>query len=73
MNLDNQPNRRALLSRIGTGMGTLGLAGILQADGLLANDTSNRSSVMLSQQMAMLWQSNHPISPPKQNVSSICS
>ena len=40
MNLDNQPNRRALLSRIGTGMGTLGLAGILQADGLLANDTS---------------------------------
>ena len=40
MNLDYQPNRRALLSRIGTGMGTLGLAGILQADGLLANDTS---------------------------------
>ena len=40
MNLDNQPNRRALLSRIGTGMGTLGLAGILQADGLLANDTT---------------------------------
>lgn len=40
MNLDNQPNRRALLSRIGTGMGTLGLAGILQADGLLAKDTT---------------------------------
>ena len=40
MNLDNQPNRRALLSRIGTGIGTLGLAGILQADGLLANDTT---------------------------------
>jgi hypothetical protein len=40
MNQDNQPNRRALLSRIGTGMGTLGLAGILQADGLLANDTT---------------------------------
>ena len=68
MNLDNQPNRRALLSRIGTGMGTLGLAGILQADGLLERP-SKRSSVMISQQMAMLAV-NHPISPG-QNVSSI--
>ena len=31
-------NRRTLLSKIGTGMGTLGLAGLLHDEGLLARE-----------------------------------
>src|SRR5665213_2673190 len=39
-----QPSRRAMLQRMGTGLGVVGLAGLLQDNGLLAADIAGASS-----------------------------